>query len=569
MRRIAAWIGAIVVALVGWPPAAVAQTAPIVVIVMENHSYGPDDGSVSGDTTKYIVGNPDAPYVNGTLVPEGTLFTNYYGNAHPSLPNYLDLTAGTEAGCTTDACAPDSLANDNLFQQLGSAGFDFATFAQSMPSNCATSDSSPYVVHHNPEAYFTDIDAASGLPYSCPITDVPLPSSWPDPLPDLSLVIPDNCHNMHGASSCPGGTDQIIRDGDAWLSTAVPALLSLGALVIVTFDEATSDATHGGGHVPTVMVGPNVLPGTTVDTFFTHFSLLAGLEGYFGLPLLAGAATASALSIPSEVVPATPTISGFQPTSGSVGDAVTISGRNLTDATVVSFGGIPAAFSVIDDTSIQASVPVGAVTGSISVTTPAGTATSDQDFVVVTGSPAIVFVTDAGFSPSIADIDRSSTVQWFFIGPSPQSVTESSLLGPSSTPLFDSGLQEPGGSYALVFSAAGTYPYASSGSAATGSVRVGMAASPLTGTKDTAFMLTWAAGPMDGYGFDVEYRFRPQNSGRWQRWESFVSEQPDPSGSFVPDRGARGTYQFRSRLVNAATGISSGFSPLLDLTVVG
>ena len=50
---------------------------------MENHAYGPTDGTVNGDTTQYIVGNPDAPYINDTLVPQGTRFTSYFANAHP------------------------------------------------------------------------------------------------------------------------------------------------------------------------------------------------------------------------------------------------------------------------------------------------------------------------------------------------------------------------------------------------------------------------------------------------------------------------------------------------------
>ncbi len=282
-------------------PTATASAPPIVVIVMENHSYGPDDPGVSGDPTKYIVGNPDAPYINGTLIPHGTLFTNVYATQHPSLPNYLDMTAGTTAGCANDACPPDAIGADNLFHQLGEAGVPFATFAESMPANCATSDASPYVVHHNPEAYFTNVDAASGLGYACPITDVPFPGSWPDPLPAFSFVVPDNDHNMHS-------TD--VRTGDAWLSATVPSFEALGAVVIVTFDEAIkSDRTNGGGHILTVMVGPDVPAGTTDGTAYSHFSLLAGLEDHFGIPRLGGATTATPLPIPPASPAPTPSVS--------------------------------------------------------------------------------------------------------------------------------------------------------------------------------------------------------------------------------------------------------------------
>ena len=83
------------------------------------------------------------------------------------------------------------------------------------------------------------------------------------------------------------------------------------------------------------------------------------------------------------VVPVTPTIGGFTPTSGPVGTVVTISGTGFSDVTEVRFYGALADFVVDSDTQIQASVPAGATTGPISVTNPAGTATSAAAFQVV------------------------------------------------------------------------------------------------------------------------------------------------------------------------------------------
>src|SRR6266511_962048 len=81
-------------------------------------------------------------------------------------------------------------------------------------------------------------------------------------------------------------------------------------------------------------------------------------------------------------VPA-PTISSFSPTSGRTGTAVTITGTAFTGATAVRFGGVRASFVVNSVTQIIATVPVGAVTGKISVTTPGGTGTSAMNFTVV------------------------------------------------------------------------------------------------------------------------------------------------------------------------------------------
>ena len=75
----------------------------------------------------------------------------------------------------------------------------------------------------------------------------------------------------------------------------------------------------------------------------------------------------------------------FSPTSGTVGTAVTITGYNFTGANGVTFNGRPATFTAISGTQISASVPAGAATGKIRVTTPLGSATSSTDFNVTSG----------------------------------------------------------------------------------------------------------------------------------------------------------------------------------------
>jgi hypothetical protein len=80
--------------------------------------------------------------------------------------------------------------------------------------------------------------------------------------------------------------------------------------------------------------------------------------------------------------PAPPTITSFRPASGITGTRVTIDGTNLGGTTAVTFDGKKARFSVVSPTRIRATVPDGASTGPIAVTTGAGTATSSSDFVV-------------------------------------------------------------------------------------------------------------------------------------------------------------------------------------------
>jgi hypothetical protein len=77
-----------------------------------------------------------------------------------------------------------------------------------------------------------------------------------------------------------------------------------------------------------------------------------------------------------------PFISSFTPGFGPTGTSVDIAGVNFSGASSVTFNGTPAAFSVNSDAEIHAIVPAGATTGSIAVTTPTGTATSNASFGV-------------------------------------------------------------------------------------------------------------------------------------------------------------------------------------------
>jgi uncharacterized repeat protein (TIGR03803 family) len=78
-----------------------------------------------------------------------------------------------------------------------------------------------------------------------------------------------------------------------------------------------------------------------------------------------------------------PTISSLAPTSGSVGSNVVISGTGLIQASKVTFGSKVASFIVNSDKQVTATVPIGAVSSKISITTPGGKATSATTFSVI------------------------------------------------------------------------------------------------------------------------------------------------------------------------------------------
>lgn len=94
-----------------------------------------------------------------------------------------------------------------------------------------------------------------------------------------------------------------------------------------------------------------------------------------------------------------PTITSLNPTSGLVGATVTITGTNFLTATSVTFNGTPCASYVIASaTQLLATVPVGATTGTVTVTTPSGTATSVGAFTVTSTGAA---PTITAFAPAV------------------------------------------------------------------------------------------------------------------------------------------------------------------------
>ena len=101
-----------------------------------------------------------------------------------------------------------------------------------------------------------------------------------------------------------------------------------------------------------------------------------------------------------------PSINSSTPTSGPVGTRVDIDGAGLTGATSVAFNGTAASYTGDSDTHIHATVPNGATTGPIAVTTPEGTATSTSSFTVTAAPPSI-----SSFTPTNGPVGTLLDIQ--------------------------------------------------------------------------------------------------------------------------------------------------------------
>jgi len=248
-------------------PAPPSRYDHVVWIVMENHSYD------------QIIGASDAPYLN-RLVEQAGLATNFYAEGHPSLPNYIAMTTGSTQGIADDDPPADHPLNvPSIFSLLPNGAS--RSLQESMPSNCAKTDSGDYAVRHNPQAYFTNLGG------DCASYDIPL-SDPPDLSARFTFVTPNLIHDMH---------DGTVADGDTWLSTFLPKVLASGeyaagrAAVFITWDE---DDDLSGNHIPTFVIAPSVASGTKVSARLDHYSMLRATQEMLGLtPLLGSAATAA------------------------------------------------------------------------------------------------------------------------------------------------------------------------------------------------------------------------------------------------------------------------------------
>jgi acid phosphatase len=208
------------------------------------------------------------------LARSGALLTSSYGVTHPSEPNYLALFSGSTHGISNDSC-PHTWSGNNLGHQLLTTGLTFAGYAQSLPrtgySGCDYSD---YARKHAPWINFSDLPASVHKPMTA------FPSDFTK-LPTVSFVVPDLQHDMH---------DGTVHQADTWLSANLSRYVTWArthnSLLILTWDE---DDDSAGNHIPGVIVGAHVKPGSYAQRV-DHYRMLRTIEAAYGLAPLGAAA---------------------------------------------------------------------------------------------------------------------------------------------------------------------------------------------------------------------------------------------------------------------------------------
>ena len=179
------------------------------------------------------------------------------------------------------------------------------------------------------------------------------------------------------------------------ISSFTPASGPVGASVTITGTgfTGTTSVTFGATSA-SFTVGSDTSVTATVPT--------GASTGTISVTTPGGTATSATAFT---VTPPAPTISSFAPASGTAGTNVTIAGSNFTGTTKVTFGGTTAAFTVVSDSALSATVPSGAATGLIAVTTPGGTATSANAFTVTPPAPTI-----SSFTPASGPVGTNVTI---------------------------------------------------------------------------------------------------------------------------------------------------------------
>ncbi|HEV2135460.1 MAG TPA: alkaline phosphatase family protein [Terracidiphilus sp.] len=236
----------------------------VVLVMEENQGYS----TIVGDTANW-------PNLNA-LIARGALATNYYADSHPSIGNYFMLTTGQIL--TTDDSSTQVWNVDNVVRRMLAANVSFRVYAEGITQGYLGGNTGLYVIRHNPFAMLSDVADSQQVANSviCPFSQFAVDLA-DNSLPQFSYIVPNVDDDAHSGTPLTA---------DSWLQANVVTRLSASSafqsggdgILIVDFDEAaTTDTSHGGGHVVALFWGPNVKAGyqQSSSIVYQHESMLA------------------------------------------------------------------------------------------------------------------------------------------------------------------------------------------------------------------------------------------------------------------------------------------------------
>ncbi len=264
---------------------------------------------IAEENTSYdaVVGNSSQmPYFN-SLLAKGTLWGNYYSNAHGSMLAYIETLSGQTFNCTGNDCGGSGMiTGPSLMDTMGAKGLAWKGYFDGL-STCGqlatqsrnwtiSPDSNGAQTYYQRHASFPWYAAGTATISSCPGGGN---GWWPmsqfaidlasGSVGQFNWITPDGTNDGHD------GTAQQL---DAFLGKWLTPLLASSyfqpggdGIVIVWWDEADlSDGSCGGpggqncgGRIPMLVLGPGIRANNVDNTPANHDSSLRFIQEQLGV----------------------------------------------------------------------------------------------------------------------------------------------------------------------------------------------------------------------------------------------------------------------------------------------
>src|SRR6201996_7316981 len=309
------------------------QLDHVFIIVLENHS------------AKSVIGDPNTPYITSLAQQYGEA-ANYFGVTHPSEPNYIAMTSGSNWFTNNDNPA-NRFDHTNVVDTLEARHISWDAYMEALPADPLAdflpSSAPPLSASkHNPFALYTDIRGnPARVAHIKPYTDLAGDLNSPH-APRFVYITPDQCNDMHGGvtaaidghpeTPCPFNSTnddpndiKLKKNADAFVKGAVTTIMSSRAwtrhsAIFIVADEGdfTGNAVnggwdspagccdspvlpagdpdisaswpgglYGGALVPAIVVDPSGPRHFVSNIAYNHYSMLRTIEDAWGLPELA------------------------------------------------------------------------------------------------------------------------------------------------------------------------------------------------------------------------------------------------------------------------------------------